>query len=1073
MDRLFLLLWIFLLRCKDASALERAGDTYSLPSAGTDPVFTGPNARYVVTSEAASARCAVPADFDLDGDLDVVSVSSADNTIAWYERRGDGSYGPKQMISGASNGARIVTIGDIDQDNKTDVIVASYYDHTVGWFRNLGGSFGPMYVITRAAIAAQGVSVADLDNDGDLDVLVASSGDSIISWFENLGDGKFCEIKNVVDTQALGVRTVIAADLDDDGFLDLAAASKDDHTIAWYRNDGKLNFEKIIIDDAATGAYSLVAKDVDRDGCIDLVTAANMDGKIEQNGEGGLVSFYRNYFNHSLSRLGSFQKIAVTAGNSTGLNDFDWFVLSVWAGDLDGDGDIDIASASYSLLHEGGISWYENIDGSGDTWSRHRLYTSPSSHTGHYVFGADMDGDGDVDLLAVTNADNKVHILYANTSCDTSSNRSEACCRGTNQYWSGSSCVSCRQGFYVHRTPDGAQMCKQCRTSCVRPGLAFRPAACHSTRTSCAREEMESAIARCDCGKDHYLDEYFTCASCPAGHVTADGSTRSLADHVLSTESLQDGTKFMISDLSWSGFNPQRCELDQVSYVIWVLWIGGSLILAVIIVVTSFCCIRKYYRIINEDPTNPAYNVGYWVLQCTGPFIQGHLKRNPHGRKSWVRRLVVESRWVVNASPFEIEVCFGGMKPSSFVLQPYSSALRFRSCKKCRIDLQVRSLPGDDMWHSMSEELQTSVEVTEWSHFASELDRDSPKAVRYTFCSVRKRLPDTAAGGSMGELKLQMLRRGSLLFTWSPPHVNRGVPMNQFIDFLQEVVDHPKVWHKCLDFSEDGSSEVMDKPPGCVKRNMYDACTHIVVPQSAQFDSSYAEMFTDYGPATLFVSHVWAEYATETLAAMTKLKQWMGKQSCTFSNTVTSNGTNIWFCTLCNNQSRVIEELGSDVHFSPFAQVIKSPSCPHVAMVSPFRALARKWCNYEFCLARSQDKSVAMLTADGVVQAGHVPPKHLVALSEKVMKLQSRNATCTSSSDSLFIDNAIQLMGGYEATDNIVRSLFYNVISEAYDYLGKSLSNMADHSADATAMGHLYHFVSTDVVDKNDKLLHI
>lgn len=1044
------------------SAWERAGDVYSLPSEGSDPVFAGPEARYVVTAEAASARCAVPADFNGDGNLDVVSASSGDSTIAWYARLSDGSYGPKQIISRASNGARIVTTGDVDNDNKTDVVVASYYDHTVGWFRNLGGSFGPMNVITRSAISAQGVSLADVDNDGDLDVLVASSGDHTVAWFENIGEGKFCEVKHVVDNQAKGVRTVIAADLNDDGFLDLAAAIKDDNTIAWYRNDGSNRFQKIVIDDRAAGAYSLVAKDVDGDGQVDLVTASNMEGFLRQNGEGGLVSLYRNAAINCIGCRGNFQKIAVTAGNSTGQNDFDWFVLSVWAGDLDGDGDVDIASASFSLLHQGGISWYENSDGFGNTWTRHRIYTSPTPKAGHHVFGADMDGDGDTDLLAVTNTDNKVHILYANASCDRSvTTPTAACCTAANQYWNGSFCVSCKHGTFVARHEYSRPACQPCPNSCSRPGLAFIPATCHSIVTSCSHARMVAAAARCDCGKNKYLSEYSTCVTCPEGQGTDDGTTRRIADHATAKKILEDGTEYYIVQ-AWSGFDRQRCKvIEQGNAGLLEVVIATSLAVTVCLAVVCgcLCCL---IRTVIDCPSNPSTKTGRWVLKCAGSYAQARL---PKTRKHSISSMMGTPRWIINASPFEIELMktqsrfsqrssdeeptpserIDASRKGNIVLAPYAFRQNRTKFAKRPFRVCVRSLHSESDWTFLSQELLAQVAPDEWRQKASELDCCWPDAIHYKFPTVRKKLPLSPQGESKGELKLTVAKDGSLLFTWSPPHTLRGIPISRFIDFLQEVIDFPKTWQDCMDTDEKGQQLVVDKPPGSSKRNMYDARTHIVFPRAAQVDASYAELFADYGPATLFVSHVWAEYASETLSAMLKLSQWIGRNSCTFENDGTVSRTNVWFCTLCNNQSRVIEELGTDVQFSPFAQVITSHACKYVAMVSPFRALSRKWCNYEFCLAHSQDKSVAMLTSDGVVQAGHVPPKKLVKLSEQVMRFQSRNSTCTSPTDSEFIDNAIQSMGGYEETDDMLRTLFYNVISEAHENLGKSLANMSAH----------------------------
>ena len=86
-----------------------------------------------------------------------------------------------------------------------DAIAASYYDNTIRWFENDGsGSFTKTHIVTTTAVNAQGVVAADLDGDGDLDLASASSGDNTVAVYINLANGTFCEIKRIVDSNAVG-----------------------------------------------------------------------------------------------------------------------------------------------------------------------------------------------------------------------------------------------------------------------------------------------------------------------------------------------------------------------------------------------------------------------------------------------------------------------------------------------------------------------------------------------------------------------------------------------------------------------------------------------------------------------------------------------------------------------------------------------------------------------------------------------------------------------------------------------------------------------------------------------------
>ncbi len=147
----------------------------------------GPN--IAIATDALAARQVSTADIDHDGDLDVLSASSMDDTIAWYENTdGLGSFGPKQAIDVTANGARSVATADIDSDGFTDVLSASFVDDSVSWYRNTDGlgGFASRQIITANSNGAQVVHPTDIDGDQDPDIAVASANDNTLSWFENI-----------------------------------------------------------------------------------------------------------------------------------------------------------------------------------------------------------------------------------------------------------------------------------------------------------------------------------------------------------------------------------------------------------------------------------------------------------------------------------------------------------------------------------------------------------------------------------------------------------------------------------------------------------------------------------------------------------------------------------------------------------------------------------------------------------------------------------------------------------------------------------------------------------------------
>ena len=128
------------------------------------------------------------ADLDGDTDMDVITGSAGDNKVAWYENLdGTGSFSNVRLISNQPQSIRAVFSADLDNDGDIDVLSASTGDNIIAWYENDGtGIFGPQQIISTEVLSPRDVYAADIDNDGDMDVLSASQNDNKIAWYENL-----------------------------------------------------------------------------------------------------------------------------------------------------------------------------------------------------------------------------------------------------------------------------------------------------------------------------------------------------------------------------------------------------------------------------------------------------------------------------------------------------------------------------------------------------------------------------------------------------------------------------------------------------------------------------------------------------------------------------------------------------------------------------------------------------------------------------------------------------------------------------------------------------------------------
>jgi len=358
----------------------------------------------------------VALDLTADGHADV-AVSNGSHVVDLLPGDGAGGFAPQVTTPVRTNPQALVAL-DADLDGQPDLAVPCRNSNSVALLLTGGGGFR---VATRVAVgdAPRGVAAADLDGDGDADLAVANEGSGSLSLLRNDGAGSF--VLQSTETVAQRPDSVVAAHLNLDGRIDLAVSNTTSGSVsillatptAWVFTSTSVS--------VGASPDSLVVGDFDRDGDLDLavcnretpgtVTVLLNDGGgsftpqpsvaagsaptgiavADLDGDGDLDLAVANEQSSNVSILigagnGSFAKTAdlpVASGDS---NPF-----SVAAGDLDGDGDADLATAD---LGGSGLSVFRN-QGSG-------TFDAPVRLDGNdrplFMTMADLNRDGDLDL---------------------------------------------------------------------------------------------------------------------------------------------------------------------------------------------------------------------------------------------------------------------------------------------------------------------------------------------------------------------------------------------------------------------------------------------------------------------------------------------------------------------------------------------------------------------------------------------------------------------------------------------------------------------------------------------------
>ena len=283
-------------------------------------------------------------DVNHDGAPDVVTVGWMTDGLFWFENpKKEGAPWQKHFIAHSleTEGG---WMADLNGDGKPDLALAHYGHAGVIWVDFAGPEPKVHYAGGRAE-DGHGIGMADIDGDGKVDLLTPNG------WFKNIdADHDKWQWRAEWKLDETGF-PILGYDVNHDGKMDLIYGRGHSYGLYWLEQQGSgaaSKWVKHTIDESFSQVHALYMADIDGDGQPELIAGKRYRGH-DGNDPGSYDPLVVYYYKID-PKTAEFTRYAISLNGTAAAGT--QFVVA----DLDGDGDVDIATAGKS-----GVHFFENL----------------------------------------------------------------------------------------------------------------------------------------------------------------------------------------------------------------------------------------------------------------------------------------------------------------------------------------------------------------------------------------------------------------------------------------------------------------------------------------------------------------------------------------------------------------------------------------------------------------------------------------------------------------------------------------------------------------------------------------